>query len=250
MKLKNILPSAYVLTLVVMIVMFPIFVSDGHSIPARMGARYIPPQEQHLLGIDISKHNGEIDWPSVKGHRWAEDPLHFALIKATEGGDLVDAYFAHNWTSAQAAGIIRGAYHFFTPYTDPEIQALNYLATVKHETGDFVPVLDFENDGKNAAERATLAENAKRWLQIVEEETGKKPVIYTNHRIYNRYIKDQLPDYDLWLADYSVYDPFHYQINNLIMWQLSDGGRIAGIVENVDLNVFYGSNHKFQKYLF
>ncbi len=244
------LRSCYVLTLIVMIVMFPIFVSDGHNTLSFESARYFPPYEQHIHGIDISKHNGEIEWKKVQGHRWADEPFHFTVIKATEGGDLVDAYFRENWKKAREHGFVRGAYHFFTSFTDPEIQAINYLSTVKHEVGDFVPVLDFENDGRTHGERKNLAQNAKVWLKIVEEQTGKKPIIYTNHKIYHKYIKEHLPEYDLWLADYSVYDPSHYQLNKLIMWQLSDGGVVPGIPHAVDLNVFYGSHHKFQKYLF
>ncbi len=242
--------TGYSVTLVGMIVMFPIFVSDGHDAPYPERGKYHLPSEPVIHGIDVSRHNGEIAWHQVKDHKLVDESLHFVVIKATEGGDLVDPLFSFNWKAAREHGMIRGAYHFFTAFTDPDIQAINYLSTVKHEAGDFVPVLDFENDGRNAAEREHLGQNAHRWLQIIEEQTGKKPVIYTNHHIYNKYIRDRIEGYGIWLADYSVYDPTVYDIRNMIMWQLSDGGRVPGIKENVDLNVFYGSSHKFEKYLF
>ncbi len=254
MKFKKILRqnlmTGYLVAFTGMIVMFPIFVSDGHGIPYRETGKYRLPTEPVIHGIDISRHNGEIEWDRVKDHKLADQFLDFVVIKATEGGDLVDPRFRMNWEAAREYGMIRGAYHFFTAFTDPDIQAINYLSTVKHESGDFVPVLDFENDGRNAFERRHLGENARRWLEVVEEQTGQRPVIYTNHHIYNTYIRDRIEGYAIWLADYSVYDPTVYDIRNMIMWQLSDGGRIPGIKENVDLNVFYGSPHKFQKYLF
>lgn len=248
--LRQNLLTIYILTIVAMLVMFPIFVSDGHDTPTRERESYIIPSENTIHGIDISRHNGEVIWSEVVSHRLVNKPIHFVIIKATEGGDLVDPYFKLNWENAQRHGIVRGAYHFFTSFTDPEIQAINYLSTVKHESGDFVPVLDFENDGRTFLERNNLAENAKKWLDIVESQVGKKPIIYTNHRIYNRYIKNHIEGYDIWLADYSVYDPSGYDIKNMVMWQHTDGGRVQGITENVDLNVFYGTQHKFQKFLF
>lgn len=248
--LKRNLVTGYIVIIVVMIVMFPIFVSDGHDNPTIERGTYIIPTDNTIHGIDVSRHNGSIAWEHVKDHKLVNKDLHFAVIKATEGGDLVDPFFKMNWNSAKEHGIVRGAYHFFTAFTDPEIQAINYLSTVKHEPGDFVPVLDFENDGRNFFERRNLTQNAHTWLKIIEKEVGKRPVIYTNHMVYNKYIKGKITGYDIWLADYSVYDPSGYDIENMIMWQHTDGGRVNGIVENVDLNVFYGSHHKFQKYLF
>ena len=60
-------------------------------------------------GIDVSHHQGPIDWTAlpVQG-------VDFAYIKATEGGDHRDTRFAENWRASRAAGVRRGAYHFFT----------------------------------------------------------------------------------------------------------------------------------------
>lgn len=58
-------------------------VLPGHRPSLRDGER---------LGIDVSRHQDDIDWPSV-----AEDGIEFAVIKATEGGDWVDPRFEENW---------------------------------------------------------------------------------------------------------------------------------------------------------
>lgn len=248
--LRNNLLTVYILAIVVAIVMFPNFMIDGHKSPDTTERPIFSSSEATILGIDISRHNGEIDWPEVTSHKMVNRPLHFVVIKATEGGDLVDPLFADNWKNANKHGLVRGAYHFFTSFTDPDVQAINYLSTVKHKRGDLVPVLDFENDGKTYLERQHLSKNAHRWLKIIERELGKKPIIYTNHLIYNKYIKNKIKGYGIWLADYTVHDATIFDIENLLMWQHSDGGVIPGIEETVDLNVFYGSPHKFQKYLF
>src|SRR4051794_5467055 len=62
-----------------------------------------------LQGIDISHHQGAIDWARLPGQG-----VDFAYIKASEGGDHRDPAFAANWAGARKAGIRRGAYHFFT----------------------------------------------------------------------------------------------------------------------------------------
>lgn len=231
--------------------MIPNFMTDGHDTPLTERKPMLLPADHTILGIDISRHNGDINWKEVIGHKFVNQPLHFVIIKATEGADWIDPAFKSNWDSAAINNLVRGAYHFYSAGTDPELQAINYISTVKHEKGDFVPVLDFENeDGAKHRNKQNLSKNAFRWLKIVEEQVGKKPIIYTNHLIYNKYIKGKIKGYDIWLADYSIFDPTIYDIENMIMWQHSDGGRIPGIIEDVDLNVFYGSHHKFEKYLF
>src|SRR3546814_10025509 len=66
------------------------------------------PAERH--GIDVSHHQGAIDWERV-----AADGVEFAYLKATEGGGFSDPRFVSNARGAKAAGIKVGAYHYYTP---------------------------------------------------------------------------------------------------------------------------------------
>ena len=77
-----------------------------------------------VRGIDVSHHQGDIDWHIVKAAG-----VDFAFIKASEGGDYRDREFARNWEEAGRAGIARGAYHFFTFCTAGLDQAHNFSAT-------------------------------------------------------------------------------------------------------------------------
>jgi lysozyme len=54
-----------------------------------------------VIGVDVSGHQGDIDWPSL-----AAGGVGFAYIKATEGGDFRDTYFQENSSSAKAAGML------------------------------------------------------------------------------------------------------------------------------------------------
>ena len=88
-------------------------------------------------GIDVSRHQGKIDWKAV-----AAAGATFAYIKATEGGSHVDQRFPENWSGAKAAGIRRGAYHFFNPRTPVQKQVTLFKSTVTLGAGDLPPVLD------------------------------------------------------------------------------------------------------------
>jgi lysozyme len=72
--------------------------------------RYRPPlRGAEHYGIDVSNHQGTIDWPAVAG-----DDVTAVYIKATEGQTFVDNRFAANWAGAASAGLQRGAYQFFS----------------------------------------------------------------------------------------------------------------------------------------
>src|SRR5689334_1580650 len=89
-----------------------------------------------VQGIDVSHYQGVIDWNQV-----AEAGTAFVFIKATEGTSYVDPQFQDNWSGAKAAGLLRGAYHFFQPGEDPQQQAEYFLSVVQTVPGDLPPVL-------------------------------------------------------------------------------------------------------------
>lgn len=80
-----------------------------------------------VQGIDVSHYQGTIDWGLV-----AEAGKVFTFIKATEGTSEVDPQFQANWSGANAAaGLLRGAYHFYQPGADPHQQAESFLSVVQ-----------------------------------------------------------------------------------------------------------------------
>jgi lysozyme len=77
------------------------------------------PRGYNVNGLDISHHQGEINWEKIAKYRSADVPLQFVFIKATEGTDLVDESFHRNFSLAHKYGFIRGAYHYYNPQVDP-----------------------------------------------------------------------------------------------------------------------------------
>ena len=71
-----------------------------------------------VVGIDVSNHNGRIDFDKVKA-----DGVSFVYLKASEGKSYTDPSFKKNYTSVLKAGMKVGAYHFFRKKTDGVMQA-------------------------------------------------------------------------------------------------------------------------------
>ena len=196
------------------------------------------PCDYEVHGIDISHYQGDIDWGKLVNSRSADFPIQFVFMKATEGGDYGDDKFAHNFDLAHRHGLIRGAYHFFIPQTDPVKQADFFIRTVRLTKGDLPPVLDVETTGRKSV--SELQKSVKTWLDRVEAHYGVKPILYASYKFKERYLNDSIFNtYPYWIAHYYVDSvrytgPWHF-------WQHTDVGQVPGIEEDVDLNVFNGT---------
>ncbi len=196
------------------------------------------PRGYGIHGIDVSRHQGKIDWEALIHHQTSKYPLHFIFMKATEGGDFRDVTFTENFQNAREHGFIRGAYHFFSPKTDPARQADFFIETVQLRPGDLPPVLDIEVIGERTPQE--LQQRALVWLRKVESHYGTKPIIYTSYKFKKNYLNDSIFDtYPYWIAHYHV-DTLRYE-GHWDFWQHSDMGRMKGIPKNVDLNVYRGT---------
>lgn len=202
------------------------------------------PLNYKVHGIDVSHHQGYIDWEAIKETRKQENPIRFVFMKATEGGDYKDRRFAENFSNARNAGLIRGAYHFYNPNTDPIRQADFFISQVKLEKGDLAPVLDIE---RKPHDKAKLQADLVKFLNRLEQHYGIKPIIYTSHKYKTRYLNTpEFESYPLWIAHYYV-ETLSYE-GSWILWQHTDYGTVPGIDSNVDLNVFNGTLKNLQDY--
>lgn len=189
-----------------------------------------------LTGVDVSRHQGVIDWTALAGDR-----VSFAYIKATEGGDWTDPKFTANWIGARRARLARGAYHFFTLCRDAEEQAAHFLATVGDMTGALVPALDAEHMGpcREGPQMTNVGEGVARFLDAVQAQTGVRPVIYTTKEFYTAHLTAPgLQAERFWLR--SLYMEPNYGPVDWTLWQYSGRGRRRGVSGPVDLNVFSG----------
>jgi lysozyme len=199
------------------------------------------PLRYKIHGIDVSHHNGKIDWRKVQKMRFSDENLRleFCFLKATEGMNHSDREFERNWEQLGRLGVRRGAYHFFIPWREPRGQAKNFINSVKLQKGDFAPVLDIEQNSLKADSQ--IVEELEIWLDIVQKHYGVKPIIYTNPNFYKKFIKGNFDDYPLWIADYSKETLRGYG-SGLWFWQHNQRGWCEGVKGTVDYNVFLGNS--------
>lgn len=188
-----------------------------------------------VTGVDVSHYQGVINWDLL-----AADGHDFAFIKATEGKELKDEAFAANWQLAGLTGMRRGAYHFFRPEVNPELQANNFFKTVTLRPGDLPPVIDVEHRGKLSVSQ--LVRRVKQLSKVMESHYGVKPIIYTGQNFYNRFLAGQFDEYPLWLARYDYDEPVTVCGRNYSFWQYTDRGQLPGVVGDIDRNVFFGTH--------
>ena len=198
------------------------------------------PEGYEIHGIDISHHQGRIDWDELKDNGQIDHcPIRFVMIKATEGSTQTDRNFRDNFFQARENGFTRGAYHFYSVHSPAEQQAYHFIKTVDLENGDLPPVLDVEHKPKNQSDE-DFKHSVLKWLNIVESHYRVKPIIYTYFKFKTRYLSDPIFDeYPYWIAHYYV-DSLEYQ-GPWKFWQHTDVGRLPGIKGNVDFNIYNGS---------
>ncbi len=188
-----------------------------------------PLHEGEHYGIDVSHHQGEIDWEAVAG-----DNITFAYIKATEGGDFVDPQFGTNWRKAGAAGINRGAYHFFSACTPGAEQAANFLRIAPPAPGVLPPAIDLEmvSQCTNPPAVATVANELDVFLRLIEEAWGRPPLVYLLDDWEDQFPTADRLNHPMWRRSIPFRPSEEWQV-----WQLPPYVTVDGIKGRVDLDV-------------
>ena len=197
-----------------------------------------------VFGIDVSHHNGRIDWESV-----ARDDKKFAILKCQYEAQShrIDEYFEYNYAEAGKYGLARGVYIYIArasmenPVADAQA-LLNHLNGRKLEYGIW---LDLEDKSLEAKGKAYILNLAHLYADIFIK-AGYYVGIYCNKDWYSRLIHDDLKrDYDFWIARYPRNDAGVYNKNSSLKpsaqwacaWQYSSRGNVPGIKTRVDLDV-------------
>lgn len=198
-------------------------------------------------GIDISRwqhpNGASINWNSVRGAGHS-----FAIIKASEGVDYVNPYYAQDIADARGVGLIVGSYHFARPSkpitSDAVSEARQFVRTMGNTSarGVLPPVLDLEQNGGLTS--SELISWTRTWLETVTAETGRTPMIYTYKNFWSSRMAgtSQFTAYPLWLAYYNE------ELGSLVgnwpdwaIWQYTSSGSVPGISGRIDMNVFNGT---------
>lgn len=189
-------------------------------------------------GIDISHHQGTIDWQAVAG----TGVIKFAYIKATEGGTHRDTKYLYNIAQARAAGIPVGSYHYFRPNVPVEKQYNNFMQMVNISQQDLIPVIDIEERGQKPSKQ--ICDSVKKFAELARAQWGVSPIIYTHQQFYNVMLQQSFDNHILWIARYGIYrykpHPTLEDGRRCSVWQYSNKGRIEGIKGYVDINTLYG----------
>ena len=188
-------------------------------------------EEPEHLGIDVSHYSGEVDWSEVAGAGYS-----FAFVKATEGEDATDPLFADHWQELAGTDLARGAYHFYVAHDDPEVQARFYLDTVPFHESDLLPVVDVESPS-GAPPPADFASQLRTFLEIVEQETGGRPIIYTGPQFWQTHLAGDFSEYPLWIAEYQVTEaavPAGFETWTL--WQWEGDATVPGVEKEADVS--------------
>lgn len=210
-------------------------------------------------GADVSVYRGHINWHKVKN----ETDIVFAITKATQGIFLIDPTFDTNWVGMRRVNLIRGAFHFFLPKTNPIAQANHFLKVVGDilHTTDLPPILDVEDyplwvrEGWRTIPIHTRIARIRRWLERVESVTGRVPIIYTSWSSWQAITGDSqdFVRYPLWVANYGVTTP-SMPANNWggrgwFMWQFTEHGEVSGINPPTDINWYHDSAESLRNFL-
>ena len=188
-----------------------------------------------MKGIDVSVHNGVIDWAKVKSAA-----IEFAIIRAGYGKVISqkDPKFETNYAGATAQGIPVGAYWYSYAVTpaEAEQEAHIFLEAIKGKKFEFPVYLDIEerrtfNTGKNnvnAIIRAfcDVVEKAGYWVGIYASRSAVQTYISTENQ----------QKYALWVAEWGTKCNYSGTYG---IWQNSEIGRISGISGKVDTDICY-----------
>lgn len=218
---------------------------DMNSLVTRNGYAFYKENEEitSIAGIDVSEHQGDIDWNAVKNAG-----IEFAIIRIgyrTYGGGEItlDTTFEQNLRNADAAGIKTGVY-FFSQAIDPEEaieEADAVIDAIRPYNITYPVIFDWELIiGDSARTDAMTVDNlADACISFCErvKSAGYTPMIYQNKN--TTMFKLDLPklqDYDFWLAEYGDKPTYYYDYQ---MWQYSSTGKVPGINGEVDMNISF-----------
>lgn len=187
-------------------------------------------------GIDVSHHQGQIDWDIVA----ADTSIRFVYIKASEGSTLRDSLYLYNQQEARRVGIRVGSYHYLTDTSPIRSQYVNFATFAVPEDQDLIPMIDVERDGVGRWSRQQLQDSLALFLYFVKKHYGRYPFIYADRNFYNSHLSPRFDKLPLFIARYDEHFPYIKGAHRHFLWQHTDQGSIAGIPTLVDLDVMAG----------
>lgn len=212
------------------------FVKDGEKMTYTDASKYT-----YRLGVDVSEHQGAIDWAQVKAAGYDFAIIRVAYRGYTEGALNRDATSQSNIEGAIAAGLDVGVYVFAQAIneTEAEEEAQIVIDSLQGYPITGPVVYDPENilDAEARTDDVTGEQFTKNTVAFCEKvkAAGYTPMVYAN-MMWEAYKFDltKLADYEFWYADYEDQPQTPY---NFTYWQYAEDGNVPGIAGSTDLNI-------------
>ncbi|MCR5032851.1 MAG: glycoside hydrolase family 25 protein [Lachnospiraceae bacterium] len=195
-----------------------------------------------IMGIDVSKWNGEIDWQKV-----ADAGVEFAIIRcgyrgSSTGALVIDPMFRQNIAGAKNAGIKTGVYFFTQATTTVEAveEASMVIELCRGYNMEYPAFIDTEGAGGNGRadtlDVTTRTQICNAFCETLEDAGMKAGVYASRNWLNNRIQAINLEKFVIWLAEYRKIPEYagYYQ-----MWQYTSSGSVDGIEGRVDLDISY-----------
>lgn len=194
------------------------------------------------MGIDISKHNGNIDWNAVKNAGVNYVILRCGYRGSATGVLVEDEKFRSNIQGAQAAGLKVGIYFFSQAVSEREAieEASLAISLIRNYKITYPVYMDVEaaNGRADGLDAGTRTQIIKAFCETIRN-SGYTAGVYANKTwLSSKMNVGSLGSYKIWLAQYAATPTYSGRYE---MWQYSSTGKIAGISGNVDLNISYMS---------
>ena len=184
-------------------------------------------------GIDISHHQGDINFESLKGN------IDFAMVRTSYGNFYIDKKYKRNIEGLEKINVPYGLYHFSYATTKEEAigEAKGFLNIIKNYKPLYPVVIDIESSSRTEdVKKDTLVDIADTFCKMIEEK-GYYVMIYSNLNYFETKLNSPaLNKFDKWVAQWK--DKFTYK-GNAGMWQYSSKGKMPGISGNVDLDISF-----------
>ena len=195
-----------------------------------------------VLGVDVSAHQGQIDWEQVR-----QAGMEFAIIRLgyrgyTSGGVYEDEYARANLEGARAAGLKVGVYFYSQALDEGEArrEAQFCVDLLEGEPLDLPVVFDWEYAGEDTRSADMTSNALMACTRAFCEEVkaaGYEPMIYFNPHIAENLLRlEELQEYPFWLAMYSDQMTWPHEVE---MWQYTATGSVPGISGDTDINLWF-----------
>lgn len=223
----------------------PAFSKDKDMLKTRNGRKFYVEDSEitSLLGVDVSVHQDDIDWATVK-----KAGIDFAMVRLGfrgygTGEAQLDENYVQNIEGARAAGLDAGVYFFSQAITVDEAieEAQMVIDSLDGLDVNYPVVYDWEIIYDDSARTDNvpvdvLTDCCVAFCEAIED-AGYTPMIYQNKKTTMFKLDlERLTDYDFWLAEYNSEPTYYYDFT---MWQYTSEGSVPGIEGDVDLNISF-----------